>query len=256
MMDINGNEITRKRTELESIVSRRSRFGVSLFGPQNHVRRFISDLSTNYVYELSVIPEFFNGQNYLYEFPYVLSAGVSTDLTIQNNPADFKRVDYRFKVPPLTNKLYLSSIFSSPTFGLGTTVGTLSPPFSMSAYYLPTPREENFPYATHWLTRNTLDIINNLLHRTGYSSISQPDTMKFTWSTTGYYYGSSQFVSRRNTVADALGITAPMWGGKIINLRTQFDVQEATDSYFINALRDRTRGPFTSTLSGTRVHVQ
>ncbi|HEY6191701.1 MAG TPA: S8 family serine peptidase [Bacteroidota bacterium] len=249
MLDVNGNEITRKRTELESIVSRRSRFGVSLFGPQNHTRRYISNLSTNYIYELSAIPEFFNGQNYIYEFPYVVSNGVSTDLTVQNNPSDFKRVDYRFKVPSATNKLYLSSIFSSPSFGLGTTVGTLSPPFNLAAYYLPTPREENFPYATHWLTRNTLDIINNLLHRTGYSSISQPDTMKFTWSTTGYYSGSSQFVSNRNKFQDALGITAPMWGGKVINLGTQFDVQVATDSYFINALGDRTAGPFTYSLS-------
>jgi subtilisin family serine protease len=259
MLDINGNEITRKRTELESIVSRRSRFGVSLFGPENHVRRFVSDMSSNYIYELSCIPEFFNGQNFLYEFPYVITTGVSSDLTLQNDPAAFKRVDYRFKVPPLTNKLYLSSIFSSPTFGLGTTVGTLSAPFSLSAYYLPTPREENFPYATHWLTRNTLDIINNLLHRTGYSAVSQPDTMKFTWSTTGYYSGSSQFVSNRSSFQDALGITPPMWGGKVINgdpvnhTGDQFDVQVATDSYFINPLGDRTQGPFNYTLSANGV---
>jgi subtilisin family serine protease len=253
MLDINGNEINRKRLELESIVSKRSRFGVSLFGPQNHTRRFISDMSSNYIYELSAIPNVIPGEKFLYEFPYVISNGINSDLTVQNDPSAFKRVDYRFTVPPATTKLYLSSIFSSPTFGLGTTVGTISSPYNLTAYYLPTPKEENFPYATHWLTRNTLDIINNLLHRTGYSSISQPDTMKFSWSTSGFYFGSSQFVSNRNTFADALGITAPMWGGKVINLGTQIDVQVATDSYFINALGDRTGGPFDYFLSANGV---
>lgn len=242
-LDNNGHEITVRRLELESIVSKRSRFGISLFGELTHKKRFISDMSSDYLYELSTIPDFPLVNNVLYVYPFVVSGGITGPVTLQNDPAAFKRVDYRFSVPPLTTRLYLSTIFSTTTFGLGTTLGTVSPPFWMTAFYLPSPTGENFPYTTHWMTRNTLDILGNLLHRTGYVSVTEPDTLKFSLSPSGYHFGSAGFVSTRPAFTDPLGVTPPMWGGKLFNLGGQFDAQVATDFYFNTTVGDRSVGP-------------
>jgi subtilisin family serine protease len=246
LIDINSHELTSGRLELESVVSKRSQFGISFFGQNTHKKRYISNVSSNYIYELSTIPDFFLSGSAEYLFPFVVSSGISGPITLQNDPSQFKSVDYHFAVPPGTTRLNLTPIFSSASAGFGTTsLGIVYPPFQFKGYFAPQPIEENFPYLTHWFAGDPLNILASMIHRTGYTSVSQPDTMKFSVGPTGFYFGPSQFVSRNPSFTNLMGLTPPTWAGKVIAYGTAIDVQVATDAYMLTGLGDRVVGPIT-----------
>lgn len=256
LININSQEITTGRLELESVVSTRSKFGISFFGQNAHKKRYISNISSNYIYEISTIPDFFLAGSAEYLFPFVVSTGISGPITLQNDPTKFKTMNYRCAVPPGTTRLNLTTIFSSATTGLGTTsLGIIYPPYQFKGYYAPQPIEENFPYLTHWLAADPQSILASMVHRTSYTAVSQPDTMRFSVGPTGFYFGSSQFVSTRPSYTSPLGLIPPMWAGRVIAYGTAIDVQVATDAYMLTGLGDRVVGPITykTWLSGTPV---
>ena len=248
-LDASGNLITALGVALESFVSKRSRFGISIFGSEIHTGRRISDISSDYKYEISVIPNLDFTHGTFYEFPFLINDGITGPVTLQNDPAAFKRVDYRFRVPPGTTRLSLTSIFSTEALGIGSTLATIYPPFRMTAYYVPESRLQDFPYTQHWLASNPLDILNSMVFRTGYTSVSQPDTMKFSWSPVGFLSGATKFSTRRASLCNPAGFTPSIWAGKIYNLGASIDLQVVTDAYFVTPLGERTTGDLSFQLS-------
>src|SRR2546422_5257369 len=247
--DASGHLITALGVALESFVSKRSRFGISIFGSEIHAGRMISDISSDYKYEISVVPnlDFTHGQ--FYEFPFLINDGITGPVILQNDPAAFKRVDYRFRVPPGTTRLSLTSIFSTEALGIGTTLFNIYPPFKMTAYYVPESRLQDFPYTQHWLASNPSDILNSMVFRTGYTSVSQPDTMKFSWSPTGFISGAPKFSTRRSAMCNPAGFTPSIWAGKIYNLGSSIDLQVVTDAFFVTPLGERATGNLAFELS-------
>ncbi|MDI6767008.1 MAG: S8 family serine peptidase [Bacteroidota bacterium] len=106
---------------------------------------YLPDVSPKYRFDMKFMVPSHLG-NY-YEFPFTIENGITSSITLQNNPNDFKRVDYKFSTSP-------NPISIKPSIFRGS-LGIFDPIIEVSdiwtGYYLPSP-SPNFSYKYSWFS--------------------------------------------------------------------------------------------------------
>jgi subtilisin family serine protease len=241
-LDAVGKEFTSYNMAAEVIQRNQSRFQVFTvtWGDTFHVKRSFADFSPAYYYEISLLPGLSSTNGAFYEFPFQINNGINSPTIFQNNPTLFKRVDYHCTTPPSVNSILLSSVLVNGSFGLGSYLGQFYSPFTMSAWYLPTPENFEFRYTQHEMWADSINYNSRPLYTTGTVVVPEPDTMKFLWSPWDFYGQPPKFVSERSMFNNGLGSTIPVWIGQIFHEGSRIDMEAFLLSYFISPLGDQT----------------
>ncbi|MBI1803619.1 MAG: S8 family serine peptidase [Ignavibacteria bacterium] len=211
MLDVSGKEFPSFGSAASGLVHKASEFGVFTLGPFSP-RHYFTDVSNSYTFEVKVSPfTGYSNEDY-YEIPFSVPDGVSSSMTLQNDPGDFKEVDYSIDVPEGTEQARFYRLMTN-RYGTGVVGGEsiLGPPFKLKGYFLP--HSESFTFRFTWSDIFTDDIFlgnaKRLFH-SGYMTVVQPDTAKF------YVlpYQSSVASVTSYPIEINMGRTAPWWRGR------------------------------------------
>ncbi len=174
-------------------------------------RLYFSDLSSAYRYEAR-LPDQSEGSHWdFYDFFYQLTDGITTSLTLQNDPSQFKHVEYHFKPDPFTMQLKRRWWWS--TDWLDTTTvppaeHTYGAPFKEEAYYVPQPADAVWK----WSFAEVYDGNSNLLYTTPRLHVRDQSTIDM------YLPGlSAEPVFSTTATYLPVGSAPPHWHGKFEN---------------------------------------
>jgi subtilisin family serine protease len=148
--DPQGKEIRFDNNGVSLVVHKTSGVDQIFFGGfaqrADYEKLYFSDVSSSYKYEALVMAwSDATGWN-RYDFPFALPNGISSSLSLQNDPKDFREVVYKYFAPTNFQKLFVRQWTSQ---GLGFSVTTyyttetspniLVEPFQRKLYFLPDP---------------------------------------------------------------------------------------------------------------------
>ncbi len=240
-LDTAGNSLAVNGLGVESVIHMASGFGFIIVGSMGRPQHWFSSVSSAYSYFCALVPGLYATGGQLYDFSFLMNNGISSSVTLQNDPAHFKRVNYQFFVPPPATTLYVSSLFyQSPLYSgswdIGGYIGTISSPFRLTAWYAPSPSGSNFWYPHHWIATDYASIFTHPLYNTGFIEASEPDTMKYFWSPSDFVPQSPKIASTQKTFFEHVGFEIPVWVGDASTYFQQLTLRTRRESYFMSSL--------------------
>ena len=241
MLDIGSREIPfdgwiSGQLGVSALVHKSSGLRLALFGgfaqSDDPSRLYFSALSSAYHYEAR-IPALAEGTNWdYYEFFYQLD-GITTSLTLQNDPLQFKSVLYQYQPDPSVQRLTIERWLS---MGRGINLlaygRTLYPPFRERAYYVSAPLDVvwKFSFVEVYTATDSIP-----LYRTPYLHFKDQATVEM-------YLLGSPYVQVLSTTSDLLpvGSAPPHWFGKFENSDTEIRIKPPGESWglFVNQIQD------------------
>jgi hypothetical protein len=187
----------------------------------------LPDIDSSWVVSLSYQIYPHNGN--LYVFPFTIDGPITSSMTLENDPAKFKRVNYRFDSDKAPNQtLAVGSFDGGQNLGgywfNATEVDMgISSPYALTAYYLPRP-SPNHTWGNYFLDANIPGTTNSRITTAGMN-IFPPDTAVF-----------PSYSTAANPLSVKLGFGVPQWTGKTANSSSAINLSTETYSYFVHPL--------------------
>jgi len=205
----------------------------------------LPDLDSSWVVSLAYQIYPHNGN--LYVIPFTIDGPITTSLTLQNDTAKFKRVNYRFDSDNVQNEVVnVRSYDGGQTIGGYGFVPTaldvgISRPYTLTAYYL-SPPTPNHTWGNYSLDVTYSGSSNPRISTAGMNIIP-PDTAKFpsyltTANTISWKLGIGvpSFSTTANPLSVKLGFAVPQWTGKTDNASTTVKLGSPSYAYFVHPL--------------------
>ncbi len=184
---------------------------------------FFPDLDSSYSIELvyqTYLPE---GKQYI--FPFGIKGGITSSKTLQNNPLQFKEINYVYTALNGEDNLIIHSTVQGPAGHApykNQMEIVLASPFKLKTFYLPPPFP-NFHYKNSFQYVISPIIPYPTTHRTADVQISPPDTFKFYHT----LFGNNRILSHTSLQQNLflkLGYGIPTWVGQTNNQAQIFQI--------------------------------
>ena len=236
-LDQNGVPLPFNGLGTESLIHARSGIGLISIGGIYRSDHFFSNVSSAYSYSVSLVPEVEEGN--FYHVACFLGSGISSSAILRNDPAAFRIGHYSFDLPPGTQSLTLAAGFQqSPqsfiTLDFSGTIGTLSPPFLLTAWYSPEPAGIDRWYSHLWASPSPLEIFASPLYKSAYSTVTAPDTIKLFWSFSDLAPSMPAAATRQQRFGVPFGREMPVWAGQAWIDGATFNIDATEEAYFIS----------------------
>jgi len=192
----------------------------------------LPDLDSSWLVDLSYQVYPHNGN--LYVFPFTIEGPLTSSMTLENDPAKFKRVNYLFSSDKPNAGILVRSIDGGRTIAGYTFPETwldleVDAPHTLTAYYLPLPTPIH-SWGIYSL-KATYPQTDYAVINTHKMDIRAPDTTQFPFYST-----------TTNPLSVKVGYVIPQWTGKTDNSSSTIKLGSSSYAYFVHPLWYRPRG--------------
>ena len=179
-----------------------------------------SDISSAYRYEARIPAQSVVTNWDYYDFSYLLANGITTSMIVQNDPRQFKKIEYQYKSDPSTQQLWRVWWWNTEGMGISVSpsaVRQLVAPFKERGYYVPASPDAVWK----WGYSQVFTVYPNLnegdpsyvppLYQTPFLHARDPQTMDL--------YLDTRLPANLSVTSDYLpvGSAPPHWRGKFEN---------------------------------------
>jgi len=239
--DASGSEVTfHDCSYIKTVVSRaKTNYGVGYenFGGSYKTVMYCSGISSDYAFfeRIWSYPSFYSQIKEHYEITLAAQDGVSSDITLQNDPAKLKLVNLKYDVPDSISFVYAQRYLVE---GLILSPMSFGPPFRLSVYYSPNP-VRNLNWADDFQMVGTelvpgWDLVLPAIYSTGTVTVGAHDTLNV-------YHPEDEQNILYSTAASHLDVDlnsgTPMWLGRMMNFSSLIVLgtnHEHTYGYFLS----------------------
>jgi len=210
--------VTRQYTHFKP---KNGEIGISMLG---HYVKSVSDVSDGYTISTR-LHSYKQPEGEIYEFPFTMSSGISSNQTLANDPSDFRTYNAIYDGHLGRTDQYINYVYynaTSPTYY--TFESFVNSPFQRTFYLLPAPSDE---YHKWFDRREHLLISENgtLVYQTPQISLSPDGEFKFFENS---FAPEPIFTTSDRTITNRIGQTTPAWTGYTNNTSTSVVISRRT----------------------------